>query len=109
MTIGLSLLSTVNGSTSGYLQGFFMFILGSGIGLVMQILVTAVQNAVDAGRYWRGDGRSEFLSIHWGLFRHRRLRRALRERAPSAVEGGVWSEGVPAAAPVTLIVDAGTS
>ena len=47
MTIGLALLSTVAVTTSAYIMGFYMFVLGVGIGLVMQILVTAVQNAVD--------------------------------------------------------------
>lgn len=47
MTIGLALLGTVTDSSSLLVMGFYMFVLGSGIGLVMQILVTAVQNAVD--------------------------------------------------------------
>jgi EmrB/QacA subfamily drug resistance transporter len=47
MTIGLALLGTITDSSSLLVMGFFMFILGAGIGLVMQILVTAVQNAVD--------------------------------------------------------------
>jgi len=46
MTIGLMLMATVNQSTSSVTMSVYMFILGAGLGLVMQILVTAVQNAV---------------------------------------------------------------
>ncbi len=46
MTVGLILLSTVNGSTSSVVLGLYMLVLGMGLGLVMQILVTAVQNSV---------------------------------------------------------------
>jgi len=46
MTIGLGLIGTISTTTSSFTLGVYMFILGTGIGLVMQILVTAVQNAV---------------------------------------------------------------
>ncbi len=46
MTLGLGLLATLGISTSSWLTAFYMFVLGTGIGLVMQILITAVQNAV---------------------------------------------------------------
>jgi EmrB/QacA subfamily drug resistance transporter len=47
MVIGLSLLSTMDASTSKLEASGFMFVLGLGLGLVMQVLVLAVQNAVD--------------------------------------------------------------
>lgn len=47
MTIGLALLGTVGEFTSGWTLGFYMTVLGIGLGLVMQVLVTAVQNAVE--------------------------------------------------------------
>jgi EmrB/QacA subfamily drug resistance transporter len=47
MTIGLYLLSTMD-PTSGQAEIFgFMFVLGLGLGMVMQVLVLAVQNAVE--------------------------------------------------------------
>ena len=46
MTVGLYLLSTVGVSTSGWVLSLFMLIFGVGLGLVMQVLVVAVQNAV---------------------------------------------------------------
>ncbi len=47
MTVGLYLLSHLDAGTSAVTAAAFMFTLGIGIGLVMQVLVIAVQNAVD--------------------------------------------------------------
>jgi EmrB/QacA subfamily drug resistance transporter len=47
MIIGLYLLSRMNASTSQLTSSAYMFVLGLGLGLVMQVLVLAVQNAVD--------------------------------------------------------------
>jgi EmrB/QacA subfamily drug resistance transporter len=44
---GLLLLSTMGAKTSSATSSLFMFVLGLGLGLVMQVLVLAVQNAVD--------------------------------------------------------------
>jgi EmrB/QacA subfamily drug resistance transporter len=47
MALGLYLLSTMDPSISREAITGFMFVLGLGLGLVMQVLVLAVQNAVD--------------------------------------------------------------
>ena len=46
MTVGLFLLSCLSPETSTLEAAAFMFVTGLGIGLVMQVLVVAVQNAV---------------------------------------------------------------
>ena len=46
MTIGLALLSRITLDTSPALASTYMLLLGAGLGMVMQILVMAVQNAV---------------------------------------------------------------
>ena len=46
MTVGLFLLSRLSPQTSTLEAAAFMFVTGFGIGLVMQVLVVAVQNAV---------------------------------------------------------------
>ncbi len=46
MTVGLYLLSKVGVTTGAWEMSAYMFIFGAGLGLVMQILVVAVQNAV---------------------------------------------------------------
>ncbi len=47
MAVGLGLLSTMGPDTSITVAMAYMVVLGIGIGLVMQVLVIAVQNAVD--------------------------------------------------------------
>ncbi len=47
MTVGLFLLSRLNVGTSNVMADLYLFVLGVGLGSVMQVLVLAVQNAVD--------------------------------------------------------------
>jgi EmrB/QacA subfamily drug resistance transporter len=47
MTLGLFLLSRLSPGTSTYLTSAYILLLGIGLGMVMQVLVIAVQNAVD--------------------------------------------------------------
>ncbi len=51
MTVGLLLLSRMGASTGTVLSSLYMFVLGVGLGSVLQVLVIAVQNAVDS-RIW---------------------------------------------------------
>ncbi|GAA2773111.1 MDR family MFS transporter [Streptomyces showdoensis] len=47
MGVGLYLLSLMGPETSTWLESLYMFVLGVGIGLCMQVLTIAVQNTVD--------------------------------------------------------------
>ena len=47
MAVGFVLLSRLEVDSSAVVSGVYMLVLGLGIGLVMQVLVLAVQNAVD--------------------------------------------------------------
>ncbi|MEV7611733.1 MDR family MFS transporter [Streptomyces sp. NPDC089799] len=47
MGLGLYLLSLMGAATSAWLESLYMFVLGTGIGLSMQVLTIAVQNTVD--------------------------------------------------------------
>jgi EmrB/QacA subfamily drug resistance transporter len=47
MTLGLYLLSTLSVASSTWAASGYMLVLGLGLGMVMQVLVLAVQNAVD--------------------------------------------------------------
>src|SRR3546814_2133869 len=49
MTIGLGLLATLDTESSTWAASGYMLVLGLGLGMVMQVLVLAVQNAVDSG------------------------------------------------------------
>ncbi len=46
MTVGAYLLSMIDATTNGWVLAGYMFVFGVGMGLVMQVLVVAVQNAV---------------------------------------------------------------
>ncbi|WP_433362328.1 DHA2 family efflux MFS transporter permease subunit [Actinoplanes sp. CA-142083] len=46
MALGLFLMSTMHRGTSAWLESLYMFVLGLGIGLSMQVLTIAVQNTV---------------------------------------------------------------
>ncbi|MGW3867361.1 MDR family MFS transporter, partial [Streptomyces sp. NPDC005047] len=47
MGVGLYLMSLMDPSTGAVLESLYMFVLGTGIGLSMQVLIIAVQNTVD--------------------------------------------------------------
>ena len=47
MIIGMFLLSRMDVQTNAWISSLYMLVLGLGLGLVMQVLVIAVQNAVD--------------------------------------------------------------
>ena len=46
MTVGAYLLSLIDASTNAWVLAGYMFVFGVGMGLIMQVLVVAVQNAV---------------------------------------------------------------
>ncbi len=46
MTLGAYLLSLIDASTNNWVLALYMFVFGVGMGLIMQVLVVAVQNAV---------------------------------------------------------------
>ena len=68
MTLGLFLLSTFDAHTSRVVQFAFMAVVGLGIGLVMQVLVLAVQNAVDAKDLGVATSASTFFRSMGGAF-----------------------------------------
>jgi EmrB/QacA subfamily drug resistance transporter len=80
MTFGLYLLSTFDAHTSRLTQSLYMTVIGLGIGLVMQVLVLAVQNAVDhrdlgtatsANSFFRSMGGAFGVAIFGSIFNNR--------------------------------------
>jgi hypothetical protein len=47
MTLGLGLLATLGSGSATWIASVYMLVLGLGLGMVMQVLVLAVQNAID--------------------------------------------------------------
>ncbi|MFI6051431.1 MFS transporter [Streptomyces violascens] len=91
--LGMWLLSKLAADTPRLDYSIWMAVLGVGIGLVMPVLVLAVQNAVDpadlgtatsANNYFRQIGGSVGAAVFGTLFTHR-LAHALAERLPAGV------------------------
>ena len=68
MTFGLYLLSRFDVDTSRATQFAYMVVVGLGIGLVMQVLVLAVQNSVDARDLGTATSASSFFRSMGGAF-----------------------------------------
>ena len=97
MVLGLYLLSTMDASTGKPTTAAFMFVLGLGLGMVMQVLVLAVQNAVDyadlgvatsGATLFRSIGGSLGTSILGAIFANR-LRNELMSLLPAGAASRV--------------------
>lgn len=95
--VGLSLLSTLGSDTPYWQTSSFMLTLGVGIGLVMQVIVLAIQNSVDpkdmgvatsSATFFRSLG-GTFGTALFGTILANRLASELAARLPKAVLNGV--------------------
>ncbi|GAA1764191.1 MDR family MFS transporter [Streptomonospora arabica] len=98
VAVALGLLSTLGPQTPGALMSLYLLLLGCGLGVVMQVVLTAVQNAVDfrdlgaatsTGTFFRSIGGSIGTAV-FGSVLAGRLAADLRERAA----GGDLPQGV---------------
>ena len=83
VSVGMYLLSRIGVSTGYLLLSVAMVVLGFGLGLVMPVLVLAVQNAVPPAGDGRGDGRVDLLPLD------RRRRSASRSSGRSSPTASV--------------------
>jgi EmrB/QacA subfamily drug resistance transporter len=100
-TIGMFLLSTMGTGTSRPVSAVFMIVVGIGIGLVMQVVILATQNAVDPKdlgsatanvAFFRSVGGSFGVAIFGAIFNHR-LAAELAERFPAAARASLEGAG----------------
>ena len=68
MAIGLFLLSLMSPTTPLVVSSIYMFVVGLGIGLVMQVLVVAVQNAVPYSQLGTTTSAATFFRTIGGAF-----------------------------------------
>jgi EmrB/QacA subfamily drug resistance transporter len=101
MVVGLLLLSTMDVHTSRLAASLFMFVLGLGLGMVMQVLVLAVQNAVDykdlgvatsGATLFRSIGGSVGTAILGSIFSNR-LSSELAAKLPASARGSLGAGG----------------
>lgn len=106
MALGLYLMSLMGPDTGTWLESLYMFVLGTGIGLSMQVLTIAVQNTVeytDLGTatsgvtFFRTLG-SSFGTAVFGTIYTNALKPNLADGVRSAAEAGAVSPGVVARA-----------
>jgi EmrB/QacA subfamily drug resistance transporter len=109
MVVGLALLSTMGAATSRAAASAFMFVLGLGLGLVMQVLVLAVQNAVDyrdlgvatsGATLFRSIGGSVGTAVLGSIFSNR-LSSELASSLPASAHGALGG-GIGQANPAAL-------
>jgi MFS family permease len=102
MTVGLALLSRLDVGSSTWAASLYMLVLGLGLGMVMQVLVLAVQNAVEhrfmgvatsGSLLFRQVGGSIGVSLFGAIFANR-LHGNLAARLPAGAH--VPSTGDPA-------------
>jgi EmrB/QacA subfamily drug resistance transporter len=95
--VGMWLLSRLEVDTPRLHYSIWMFVLGAGIGMVMPVLILAVQNSVrpadlgtatSANNYFRQIGGSVGAAVFGTLFADR-LADALRERVPARAGGAL--------------------
>jgi EmrB/QacA subfamily drug resistance transporter len=100
-TIGMYLLAQLQPDTSTVEAGFYMLILGVGLGLVMQVLVLAVQNAVpysqlgvatSSATLFRSIGGSLGTAILGAIFANR-LATELLARLPAGADAKALESG----------------
>ena len=107
LTIGMGLLSTMGTSTGQVVASSYMFVVGVGIGLVMQVLVLAVQNAVplqhlgaatSAAQFFRSIGGTVGVAV-FGALLNARLTANLADALPRGATDdiGTLTQATPAA------------
>jgi EmrB/QacA subfamily drug resistance transporter len=103
ITVGILLLSQVGVGTSLVVAALFMFVLGVGLGCVMQVLVLIVQNAVPYGElgvatsgatFFRSIGGSFGTAIFGAIFSNVLAGNLVRHLGRTRLPGGVSSSGL---------------
>lgn len=98
LTAGLALMGTIRYDTSFLLVGLFMFVMGAGVGMLMQNLVLAVQNILDVSETGSGTATVAFFRTLGGAIGVSALGAVLGNRITSYITDGLVSAGVDPAA-----------
>ncbi|WP_147794455.1 MFS transporter [Cellulomonas sp. Y8] len=98
LTGGLALMGTIRYDTSFVLVGLFMFIMGAGVGMLMQNLVLAVQNILDVSETGSGTATVAFFRTLGGAIGVSALGAVLGNRITGYLTDGLVSAGIDPAA-----------
>lgn len=101
MVVGMLWMTRLNADTSMWVVGAMLFVMGAGLGLIMQVIVLVVQNAVQADQigtatsannYFREMGGAIGVAIFGSIFTHRLtegLTDVFREHYQEAAQTGL--------------------
>ncbi|MBO9533974.1 MAG: MFS transporter [Solirubrobacteraceae bacterium] len=96
LTGGLGLMGTLDETTSLYELAVFMFLIGAGLGMLMQNLVLVVQNAIPLHDMGAGSSLIAFFRSLGGATGVAVLGAVLAERATTTIKEGLAASGAPA-------------
>jgi EmrB/QacA subfamily drug resistance transporter len=91
---GLGLMGTIDYHTSLVLVSVYMFVLGAGVGMLMQNLVLAVQNTLDVREIGAGTAAVAFFRTLGGAIGVSALGAVLAHRLTNLLESGLKAMGI---------------
>ncbi len=94
LTVGLVLMGTIHYDTSFVLVSLYMFILGSGVGMLMQNLVLAVQNTLAVDEIGSGTATVAFFRTLGGAIGVSALGAVLSSRITTLIMDGLSAIGI---------------
>jgi EmrB/QacA subfamily drug resistance transporter len=94
LTVGLALMGTIRYDTSFVLVGLYMFVMGAGMGMLMQNLVLAVQNTLDVSDTGSGTSTVAFFRSLGGAIGVSALGAVLGSRITTLVTDGLTGAGI---------------
>jgi EmrB/QacA subfamily drug resistance transporter len=94
LTIGIALMGTIRYDTSFLLVFVYMFVMGAGVGMVMQNLVLIVQNAVDPRQIGTASASVAFFRSLGGTIGVSVMGAVLGSRITSLVSDGIAKLGI---------------
>jgi EmrB/QacA subfamily drug resistance transporter len=94
LTVGLALMGTIRYDTSFVLVGLYMFVMGAGMGMLMQNLVLAVQNTLDVTEVGSGTSTVAFFRSLGGAIGVSALGAVLGSRITTLVTDGLVKAGI---------------
>lgn len=98
MTVGLGLMGTIDYHTGFLLVGLYMFVLGAGVGMLMQNLVLVVQNTLDIHEIGSGTAAVAFFRTLGGAIGVSVLGAVLSHRVQDLLIKGLVALGIDPAA-----------
>lgn len=98
LTTGLVLMGTIHYDTSFTLVALYMVILGTGVGMLMQNLVLAVQNTLDVSEIGSGTSTVAFFRTLGGAIGVSALGAVLSNRVGDLIVAGLAGLGIDASA-----------